>query len=89
MHNNIDHHNVDQNKTNHNSLYTLANNKLQVSSVLEDLDWNSTDSYEGELVIAYNNKVGNKTLLPIAFYAFYIKPNENGNRHLIYRPSTD
>ena len=32
MHNKIDHDNVDQKQTNHNSLYTLSNNKLQLSS---------------------------------------------------------
>ena len=36
MYNNIDHHNVQQEQTNHNSLYTLADNKLQLSSDLED-----------------------------------------------------
>ena len=38
VYNNIDHNNVDWKQTNHNSLYTLANNKLQLSSDLEDLD---------------------------------------------------
>ena len=54
MYNNIDHLNVDQIQTNHNSLYTIADNKLQLSSDLEDIDWNSTVSHEGELVIAYD-----------------------------------
>ena len=89
MYNNIDHHNVDQKQTNHNSLYTLANNKLQLSSDLEELDWNSTDSHKGELVIAYNNRVGNKILCPRACYALYTRPNEYSNGHLIYKPSTD
>ena len=89
MYNNIDHHNIDQKQTNHNSLYTLADNELQLSSGLEDLDWNSTDSHKSELVIAYDNKIGNKTLCPRAFYALYARPNENGNGHLIYRLSTD
>ena len=62
MYNNIDHNNVDQKQTTHNSIYTLADNKLQLSSDLEDLDWNSTDSHKGELIIAYDNLVGNKTL---------------------------
>ena len=87
--NNIDHHNVNQKQTNHNSLYTLANNKLQLSSDLEDLDWNSTNSHKGELVIVYDNKVGNKTLRPREFYALSVRPNENGNGHLIYRLSTN
>ena len=37
MYNNIDHNNVDQKQTNHNSLYTLTNNKLQLNSDLENL----------------------------------------------------
>ena len=56
MYNNIDHHNVHQKQTNHNSLYTLANNELQLSSDSENqnegFDWNSTNSHKGELVIA-------------------------------------
>ena len=74
---------------NHHNLYTLANDELQLSSNLEDLNWNSTDSHKGELVIAYDNKVGNNTLHPRSFYALYVKPNENGTKHLIYRPSTN
>ena len=89
MYNDIDHHNVDQKQTNHNSLYTVANNELQLNSDLEDLDWNSTDSHEGEPVIVYDNKVGNKTLRTRTFYALYVRPNDNGNGHLIYRISTD
>ena len=73
MYNNIDHNNVDWKQTNHNSLYTLADNKLQLSSDLEDLDWNSTDSQEGELIITYNNKVRCKTLCPRLFYTLYVK----------------
>ena len=88
MYNNIDHHNVDQKHTNHNSLYTLADNKIQLSSDLEDHNWNSIDSHEGELIIAYENIFGNKTLRPRVFYALYVRPNDNGNRHLMYRLST-
>ena len=36
MYNNIDHHNIHQKQKNHNSLYTLADNKLQLSSDLEN-----------------------------------------------------
>ena len=52
-------------------------------------DWKSTNSHKGELVIAYNTKVGYKTLYPRVFYALYIRPNDVDNRHLIYRLSTD
>ena len=69
--------------------HTLANIELQLSYDLEGLDWNSTDSHEGELIIPYDNKVRYKTLHPRAFYALYIKPNEKGSGHLIYRLSTD
>ena len=84
-----DHDSVDMKQTNHNNLYTLADNKLQLSYDLEDLDWSSTNSHEGELIIAYDNKVRYKRLYPRAFYTLYIKPNEEGSRHLIYRLSTD
>ena len=89
MYSHIDHNNVDRKQINHNSHYTLADNKLQLSSDLEDLDWNNTDSYEGELINAYNNEVGNKTLRLRIFYALYVKPNEESNKHLIYRLSMD
>ena len=93
MYNNIDHHNVQQEQTNHNGLCTLADNLLQLSSDLEDqnsaVDWNSTNSHKGELVITYNNKVVNKTLCSRVFYALCIKPSDNGNGHLMYRLSTD
>ena len=52
-------------------------------------DWKSTNSQKCELVIAYNNKVGNKTLHPMVFYALYIRLSDNGNGYLIYRLSTD
>ena len=52
-------------------------------------DWKSTNSHNSELVIAYDNKVGNKTLHPRLFYALYIRPNDIGNGYLIYRLSTD
>ena len=87
MYNNIDHQNVQREQTNHNSLYTIGNNLLQSSSDLEDqneaVDWNNTNSHKGELIIVYNNKVGNKTLRSRVFYALYIKPSDNGNGHLI------
>ena len=38
MYNNIDHDNVVWKQNSHNSLYTLADNKLQLSSELEDLN---------------------------------------------------
>ena len=70
-------------------MYTLADNKLQLSSDLEDFDWNSTNSHKGELIIAYNNKVRYQTLQPRTFYTLYVKPNKEGNGHLMYRLSTD
>ena len=57
MYSNINYHNVQQEQTNHNSRYTLVNNKLQLSSDLEDLNeaanWKNINSHKGELVIAY------------------------------------
>ena len=55
----------------------------------EAVDWNNTNSHKGELVIAYDNKVGNRTLCQRVFYALYLRPNDDGNGHLIYRLSTD
>ena len=79
MYNNIDHDNVDWKQTNHNSLYTLAKNKLQLSSDLEDLNQNSTGSHKGELINVYDNKVRYKTLHQRAFYApLYVKLNDKG-----------
>ena len=89
MYNNIDHNNVDQKQKNNDDLYTLADNKLQLSSDLEDLYWNSTKSHEGELSITYDNKVGNKTLFTRTFYTLYVKPNQEGNSHLTYRLDKD
>ena len=88
MFSNINHKNVQQERTTHNSLYRLVDSKLQLNYNLEELyrtnDWKSTNSHKGELVIAYNNKVGYKTLHPTVFYALYIRPNDVDNRHLIY-----
>ena len=89
MYNNIDHDTTDQKQTTHNSLYTLVDNKLQLSSELEDLDWNSTDSHQCELIIACKKKVGNKTLYQKVFYVLYVKPNKESNGHLIYRLATN
>ena len=91
VYNNIDYHNVQQEQTNHTSLYTLVNNKLQLSSDLEYLneanDWKSTNSHKIELVIAYDTKAGNNTLRPRLFYTLYIKPNDDSNS--LYKLSTD
>ena len=76
MYSHISHNNVDQKQITKYNLYTLANNKLQSSSDLEDLNWNNTDSHKDELIIVYDNKVGNKTLCPRTFYALYVEPNQ-------------
>ena len=89
MYNNIDHDTVDQKQTTYDSLYTLADNKPQLGSELEDLDWISTDSHKDEPIIASEDKVGNKILCPRAFYDLYVKPNKESNGHLIYRLATD
>ena len=66
MYNNINHQTAQQKQRNHNSLYTLANNELQSSSDLENkneaVDWKNTNGHKGAPVIAYNNKVENRTL---------------------------
>ena len=89
----IDHKNVQQERTIHNSLYHLVNSELQLNYDIEESyrtdDWKSTDSHNGELVIAYDDKIGNKTLHPRVFYTLYIRPNDIGIGHLIYKFSTD
>ena len=76
----------------HTSLYHLADSKLQLNYDLEEWyktdDWKSTNSHKDKLVIAYDNKVGNRTLHPRVFYALYIRPNNIRHGHLIYRLST-
>ena len=58
----INHKNVQQEWTIHNSHYHLANFELQLKYDLEESyrtnDWKSTNSHNGELLIAYNDKVG-------------------------------
>ena len=89
MYNNIYHDNVNQKQTNNHNIYTFVDEELHLRSDIEDLEWNSIDSHKGELIIAYDNKIGNKTLCPRKFYVFYIKPNQEGNGHLIHRLDKD
>ena len=63
--------------------------KLQLSFDLEDLDWDSTNNHKSDLIIAYNNGVGNKTICPRTSYALYVEQNQEGNGHLIYRLDKD
>ena len=90
---NIEDHEICYKQTNqNNSCYTLVDNKLQLSSHLEDLnetnDWKTTNIHEGELVVAYNTNAGNNTLRPKTFYALYIVLNDNSNGNLIFKLST-
>ena len=93
VYSNINHKSIQQERTTHNSLYHLADSELQLNYDLEGSyitdDWKSTNSHNGELVIAYDDKVGNKALHSRVFCALYIRPNDIGNTHLIYRLSTD
>ena len=93
MYNNTNHQTAQQKQTNHNSIYILADNEIQSSSDLEDqnkaVNRKSTNGHEGKIVVADDNKVGNRTLWPRVFYALYVRPNNNGNGHLIYRLSMD
>ena len=50
---------------------------------------NNTNSHKGKLIIAYNNKIGNKTFCPRSFYVLYVDSNQEGNDHLIYRLDKD
>ena len=66
VYSNINHKNVQQERTIYNSLYHLADSKLQLKYDLEESyrtnDWKSTNSHKGELVIAYDTNAGNNTL---------------------------
>ena len=42
----------------------------------------------GELVLAYNVKSENKTSKPTAFHALYIRPNDAGTGHSVFKLST-
>ena len=87
VHSNISYKNVQQEQTTHNSLYHIADLELQLKYDLEESyktnDWKSTNSHNAELVITYDDKVGNKTLHSRVFYALYIRLNDIGNSHLI------
>ena len=93
MYSNINHQNVQQEQTNHNILFTFANNKLQLISDLEDPNkddvWKSTNVHEGELVIVYKASVENNALRPRIFYVLYVGSNDDGNGYLIYKLSMD
>ena len=89
MYSSTAHGNANQRQTTGCNVYTITDNKLQSSSDLEDLDWDSTNSHTGELIIAYDNKIGNKILCPKTFYTFYVKPNQEDNNHLVYRLDKD
>ena len=39
----------------------------------------------GELVMAYDITADNKTTHPRAFYAFYIRPNDSGTGHQVFK----
>ena len=88
VYSNINHKNVQHVQTTYDSLYRLADYELQLKYDLEELcrtnDSKSANSHKGELIIAYNTKVGYKTLHPKVFYALYIRPNDVDNRDLIY-----
>ena len=62
VYSNIEDHKIQYEKTNHNSLYTFSDIKVQISSDLEDPngadDWKSTNSHKCKLVIAYNTNAG-------------------------------
>ena len=89
MYSNTAHDNANQKQTTNRNIYTITDNKLQSSSDLEEPNWDSTDSHIGELIIAYDNKIGNKILCPRTFYALYVEPNQEDNGHLVYRLDKD
>ena len=76
----------------HNSFYTLVENKPQPNTQLEDQngtnDWKTTNKLEGELVMAYDNNARSKTLYQRPFFALCIGPNDSGTDHSIFKLST-
>ena len=62
IYSNTAHDNANQKQTTNCNIYTITDNKLQSSFDLEDINWDSTDSHTGELIIAYDNKIVNKML---------------------------
>ena len=89
MYSNTAHYHTNQEQTTNHNLYTITDNKLRSSSDLEDLDWDITDNHKGELIIAYDNKIGNKILYPRTFYTLYVEPNQEGNGHIVYSLDED
>ena len=89
MYSNTAHNNANQKQTTGRNVYTIIDTKLQSSSDLEGLDWDSTNSHTGELIIAYNNKIRNKILCLRLFYALYVEPNQEDNGHLVCRLDKD
>ena len=76
---NIKDHETQNKRTNQNNrCYTLFDNELQSSPQLEDpnktYDWKTTNNYEDELVMAYNNNSKSSTLYPRTLYVLYIGP---------------
>ena len=92
---NDDYSNIEDYDTQHeranrnNNVYTLVEDKLQLSHQLKDPnktnDWKTKNSHEDELVVTYDN---NAVLRPRIFYLLYIRPNGRGNNHLIFKLST-
>ena len=42
----------------------------------------------GELLLSYDVKSNNKTSKPRVFYALYIRPNDGGTGHSVFKLST-
>ena len=84
MYSNTDHYHTNQEQITNHNLYTITDNKLRSSSDLEELDWDITNNHKGELIIAYDNKIGNKILCPRTFYALYIELNQESNGNIVY-----
>ena len=63
-----------------------------MSSNLEDPhkfnDWKTTNSYQGKLIMVYNNNNESNTVSPRIYYTLNIGPHDNGNSHIIFKLST-
>ena len=93
-----DYSNIEDHETQHeranqnNNVYTLVEDKLQLSHQLEDQnetnDLKTTNKHEGGLVMACDNNAKSNTLNPRTFYALFIGPNDDGAGHFIFELST-
>ena len=72
-------------------MYDLVDTELQSSPNIENpnetYDWKTTNNREDELVMAHNTNSKSSTLYLRTLYALYIRPNNNGIVHFMFKLS--